>query len=37
MFLISEHQSDEISLVEEKDANGQKHQFIEGVFLQTEL
>ena len=37
MFLISEHQSDEISLVEEKDKNGQKHQFIEGVFLQTEL
>jgi len=37
MFLISEHQSDEISLVEEKDKNGQKHQFIEGVFLQTNM
>ncbi len=37
MFLISEHQSDQISLIEEKDANGQKHQFIEGVFLQTNL
>jgi len=37
MFLISEHQSDEISLIEEKDKNGQKHQFIEGVFLQTNM
>ena len=37
MFLISEHQSDQISLIEEKDKNGQKHQFIEGVFLQTNL
>ena len=37
MYLISEHQSDEISLIEEKDKNGQKHQFIEGVFLQTNM
>lgn len=37
MFLISEHQSDEISLITEKNANGQKDTFIEGVFLQTNL
>ena len=37
MFLISEHQSDEISLITEKNASGQKDTFIEGVFLQTNM
>ena len=37
MFLISEHQSDDLNLITEKNANGQKDTFIEGVFLQTNL
>ena len=37
MFLISEHQSDEINLITEKNANGSKDTFIEGVFLQTNM
>ena len=36
MFLISEHQSDEVQLVTE-EKNGKKETFIEGVFLQTNL
>ena len=36
MFLISEHQSDEVQLITE-EKNGKKETFIEGVFLQTNL
>jgi hypothetical protein len=36
MFLISEHQSDELELVTE-EKNGKKETFIEGVFLQTNM
>ena len=37
MFLISEQQSEEVNLITEKNANGGKDTFIEGVFLQTNL
>ena len=36
MFLISEQQSEEVNLITEKNANGGKDTFIEGVFLQHE-
>ena len=37
MFLISEQQAEEVNLITEKNANGGKDTFIEGVFLQTNM
>ena len=37
MFLISEQQTEEVNLITEKNANGGKDTFIEGVFLQTNM
>ena len=37
MFLISEQQAEEVSLITEKNKSGGQDTFIEGVFLQTNL